>query len=258
MKDHLSTQDWQLLSDYLDDQLLSDQKSRFEQRLLSSPNLQMALEEIRRTRTLLRKAPRRRVPHNFTLTPTMLQQKVPISLSLVPIFSITSALAGVMTILLMIFEFLPGYAAQPTSLMAPAAPVSESVMQKEVEESPMDISATSEPYNVPGMVITAPAPGPRDAALTPEHFASDGSALADAETITEEVDRQSQNTTTGNGLILDDNSTIPAETMAPVPLLNSIEGQKPKSNRRLFIIITSLVTISSGLAAWFARQRKKV
>jgi hypothetical protein len=57
------------LSSYLDNQLPERDRSRLETRLKSEPELRQALEDLRRTRVILRNQPRLRAPRNFTLTP---------------------------------------------------------------------------------------------------------------------------------------------------------------------------------------------
>jgi len=70
MKKHsnLSSNDWLLLSAYLDDQLSKDEKRQMDERLQSDPEYRLALETLRRTSSLLRALPVRRAPRNFTLS----------------------------------------------------------------------------------------------------------------------------------------------------------------------------------------------
>lgn len=80
------------LSAYLDGQLSPSKKTRLEKRIRSDQALAAALEEIRQTRTLLRRMPRRRVPRNFTLTTRMAGIRPPIPRA-VPALSWASAAA---------------------------------------------------------------------------------------------------------------------------------------------------------------------
>lgn len=72
VKRPLSSRDLELLSAYLDRQLPSQEQRRLEERLKLNPALQNALDELRRTRVMLRSLPKVRAPRNFTLTPAMI------------------------------------------------------------------------------------------------------------------------------------------------------------------------------------------
>jgi hypothetical protein len=113
--------DWEILSAYLDGQLSNREMEQVRQRLEAQPDLQRALDELQRTRMVLRSAPRRRVPHNFTLSPAMVPQRRP-WLGLAPAFSFASALAVVLLVLSFAFTLLPGLNASTEMLAAaPAA-----------------------------------------------------------------------------------------------------------------------------------------
>jgi hypothetical protein len=87
-----SFRDVEQLSAYLDGQLSQAERSRLESRLGSNPALAAILEDLSRTRAVLRKMPRRRVPRNFTLTPKMAGLRPPVPRS-VPALSWASAVA---------------------------------------------------------------------------------------------------------------------------------------------------------------------
>ncbi|MEZ0395038.1 MAG: zf-HC2 domain-containing protein [Anaerolineales bacterium] len=84
--------DLEQLSAYLDGQLPQAEAARLESRLAADPALAAALEELRQARAVLRRAPRRRAPRAFTLTPQMAGLKPPVPRA-VPVFSWASALA---------------------------------------------------------------------------------------------------------------------------------------------------------------------
>ena len=124
MKAQLSPKEWQQISEYLDDQLSPKEKNRLEERFRLRPDLQEGLEELRHTRLVLRSVPKRRVPHNFTLTPEMVR---PRSISrLFPVLSFSSALATILIIVTLALRLLPAIssssAPEMQSLSAPAAP----------------------------------------------------------------------------------------------------------------------------------------
>jgi len=65
----LSPQDLEILSAYLDNQLEEGEVKRLEARLTESAGLRTTLEDLRRTRLMLRSLPKVRAPRNFTLSP---------------------------------------------------------------------------------------------------------------------------------------------------------------------------------------------
>jgi len=124
MKVQLSPKDWQQISEYLDDQLSPKEKDRLEQRIRVRPELNQGLEELRHTRLVLRNVPKRKAPHNFTLTPEMVR---PRSISrLFPVLSFSSALATILVVITLVFRLLPAASSSSApavqSLAAPAAP----------------------------------------------------------------------------------------------------------------------------------------
>lgn len=67
----ISSRDWEALSAYLDGQLAQKERAHLEARLQEDAALRSGLEELRRTRAVLRRQPGLRAPRNFTLTPHM-------------------------------------------------------------------------------------------------------------------------------------------------------------------------------------------
>ena len=101
MEEKLSQKEWEQISEYLDGQMTSRQKTDFENRLLSLPILKSGLEEMRLTQNLLRSTPRRKIPHNFTLTRAQIQETRKTG-SLFQVFGFSSALSFVLLILSLI------------------------------------------------------------------------------------------------------------------------------------------------------------
>ncbi len=88
----------ELLSSYLDGQLNTNESKRLETRLAADPELASVLNDIRATRSILRKLPTRKAPRNFTLTRKMVGLKPPLPRTY-PLFRFSTAFA---TILLML------------------------------------------------------------------------------------------------------------------------------------------------------------
>jgi hypothetical protein len=103
----LSSRDLELLSAFLDRQLSSIEQQRLEERLLLNPGLQSALDELRRTRAMLRSLPKVRAPRNFTLTPAMLPARRKQPLFGLPLnWSFASALAAMFLLVFFAGDFL--------------------------------------------------------------------------------------------------------------------------------------------------------
>ena len=71
MTKELDPRDWEATSAYIDDELSPQDRARFEARLNAEPELRSLLEDLKRTRTLVRSLEPVRAPRNFSLTPEM-------------------------------------------------------------------------------------------------------------------------------------------------------------------------------------------
>ena len=149
MRAQLSMRDYENLSAYLDGQLSNSEKLRLEARMLANPELRSVLDEMSRTRALLRSAPRRRAPRNFTLSPAQagLRAKPRSFFDFFPVLSFTSALA----ILALVFSLMLGPGGTPLSpvpeLAAPA-PLAQDAAAPEAaqqEQRPQEEKALSQP-----------------------------------------------------------------------------------------------------------------
>jgi hypothetical protein len=74
----INQRDLELLSAYLDGELNPSDSTRLEARLKNDSGLVSVLDDLRATRTLLRKLPMRRAPRNFTLTRKMVGLNPPL------------------------------------------------------------------------------------------------------------------------------------------------------------------------------------
>ena len=110
MTTRITTRDWEALSAYLDNQLNAKDRDRLVSRLDENPELRSALDELRRTRAVLRSQPPLRAPRNFTLTAEMAgaragfrpsKQPVPGSY---PIMRLASVLATIFFIIITVGE----------------------------------------------------------------------------------------------------------------------------------------------------------
>ena len=139
-KQKLSTQEWQLLSAYLDGQLTEKEKRQAEKLLTSRPDCQAALEELKRLQLLLRYLPVRRVPRNFTIS-----AEAPARPRL-PVFNLVLRVSSAVTAVLLGFalalDYLPALrplAVGPSSdemqaVESAAAPAAEMALKSAEEE----------------------------------------------------------------------------------------------------------------------------
>ena len=113
MNKDISSNELQQLSEYLDGKLSTRERLQVEAALRSKPDLQKALEELRRTRLLLRHLPQKRAPRNFFITPEMVPQKF--SRPLFPVFRLASAIAVILLVVVFAGDLLLGAASQPAA-----------------------------------------------------------------------------------------------------------------------------------------------
>ena len=148
MKSQLSMRDWERLTAYLDNQLNPQQRNKIEQRLIIEPDLQSAMQELKRTKIMLRSVRRRKVPYNFTLTAEMVKPR-PLP-TLFPVLSITSALATVLLVISLLLELMPlpltGSQRAPMKLSQAEVDISEeaNIVVEEMhaeEEAPAEMPA---------------------------------------------------------------------------------------------------------------------
>ena len=146
-----SKKDWQLLSHYLVGDLSSRQTTTLVLRLSREPDLNEALSQLKRTRSLLSFLPEKPVPHNFTIKAgAVAKQSTP---RLFPIFRIASlASTFLFAITLGLRMFLPGVQNVPGLMMAMSPVSQESV----VEDNTSQILAPKAAPIIMSTVVTTP------------------------------------------------------------------------------------------------------
>jgi hypothetical protein len=117
-----SFRDVEQLSASLDGQLPRAEMARLETRLQSDPALATALTDLRQSRAILRRTPKRRLPHNFTLTPKMAGVKPPVP-RLVPALSWASAVAMLLFVFTLGANLLSQISSGTAAPMLSAAPM---------------------------------------------------------------------------------------------------------------------------------------
>jgi hypothetical protein len=142
MMTRISNRDWEALSAYLDGQLSKRDQDRLEARLNDNADLQDALEQLRRTRTVLRSLPVVRAPRNFMLTPQMVRSR-PAPSPAYPVFRFASAIATIFLALVLLGDFItpPATATLPTS----AAMLAQEAPSAKVSSGESPLAATGAP-----------------------------------------------------------------------------------------------------------------
>jgi hypothetical protein len=172
MKKNLSPRDWELLSAYIDGQLSNGKRVQLEARLDVNPDLRAALDDLTRTRAMLRSLPRLKAPRSFRITPEMVGQREP--RRLYPFFQLASAISSVMLILVLLTDFLGFRFQAPIGRMASQAP--EPTIEAEVllESAPPAITAEDLPEARKTIPERAPLPAvpgeeaPREGLMAPD------------------------------------------------------------------------------------------
>lgn len=241
--------DVEKLSAYLDGHLSPAESTRIESRLESDPELAAVFDELRKTRSMLRQLPQRRVPRNFTLTPKMVGRNPPLPRAY-PFFR----LAGVVATLLFFITFAlnaispaasrvatqsaPGFnfggaAAEPEmALEAPAEAVEEPAPLPMATALPAQPAAPAEPPSVGESVLPTPT------------FTGEGAA--DNASPEETLDEQQKAMEPERGVSTPDVSIIPSTGRNGRP-------PEPKRISPGWQIVLAILALTMGLSLLFMR-----
>jgi hypothetical protein len=244
MTNKIPNRELEAISAYLDNELPANTRQRFEMDLEHNPDLRTALEEIRRTRAVLRSAPKLRAPRNFMLTPEMagLRSKQRSSMNPYGMLRLASSLAVIFLVIAVVGEFFAS-TRQPTVI-----PVAQEI-------SPA-------PFFAPGLGGGGGGGGGND--VPAEELALPKEApVVEGETETradEPVMDQAMPADEAEALVLAPTSTetpLPTPTPLPPP-----EPQAPSERAvlpgwslfRLLQISLALIAILAGAAAFIYRR----
>ncbi|MHC1740651.1 MAG: anti-sigma factor [Anaerolineaceae bacterium] len=258
MSQNLSFQDHQLISAYLDNACTEKQRALIEKRLQKEPELLHALREFEHSRRLLKTLPVKRVPRNFTLSPSLVPVK-PKRFLLAPILNFTAAAAALMLIVVFVgTQLFPGTAGAPMMAKSAAPMAADATVANSAQSAPMIITwgqgsntygaATAKGMGgggsgMGGGPVTAPQPGITSASPTAESPSLLGAAPA----------AQAEE---NSSLILG----IPAaadqgKIISPLPETQSTVPQPPATNV-LIEIALGAAAIICALAAWLVRKTR--
>jgi len=252
----LSPRDIETLSTYLDGQLTAFERTRLESRLQVELDLRAALEEMRRTRAILRSAPVLRAPRNYTIKPGMvkIRQQTPRAF---PILRLTSALASLLFVLAFVGDLIgrnvPALvpvalvqeaAAPETAIMEAAIPTQQTLMQSKAPPPPAAESAM-EPQPAQAATEIAVAPMLQMDMLTASPAPTQGTGELNLEA--GEALRQATEVT-------------PEQPVEQTEVEDQSEFRRETnvgwwSSLRIFEAITLICAVATGLAALFLRRK---
>lgn len=156
----ISPRDFEKLSAYLDGQLSPKEFSRLQARLQEDQQMQIALEELGRTRAALRSLSTLRAPRNFTLTRKMVGERAPVRRSAYPIFGFASLAASLLLVLVFVADRLNLVQTAQVSALNSAVQATqmEQVVQTLVVESLAAEGVSAQEEALPeGEALLAPA-----------------------------------------------------------------------------------------------------
>lgn len=175
MNSRISPRDQKNLCLYLDGQLTERKRIQVETRFRTDPAYREALDDLRRTRLLLRSLPRLRAPHNFTLSPATAGIPQPSRRSY-PIFGLVSALASLFLVLVIIGDYLGvGHPAAPSALEAVANP--QVGMQQAAPNPNQPLTTTLETYPSTGEAGSSAKMGATEITVQVEALDTGGTPL---------------------------------------------------------------------------------
>lgn len=214
---HISPQDYELLSAYIDGELTDAERETVDQRLVSEPILQQELTSLRNTVNLINQLQPMAAPRNFTLTADMITPKNVIRLQPRRRRVRPDYLSLVASVLLMLFGalFMLSELSQPPPT-ANDAPVS--IQQSEPAEAQMEAPAVA---NAPTEVTDETSQANRIIDDGAVEQPSEGDALEKIET--EEIEMSDLQPLL-NTTLADDNGASPELTLGSNTADESLAG----------------------------------
>lgn len=151
----MNRRDLELLSIYLDGELKSSDSTRLEARLKTDPELASVLNDLRATRTLLRKLPSRKAPRNFTLTRKMAGQNPPLP-RVYPVFRLATAVATLMFFFTFGINIMGAQLAAQPQAFGMGGGGGGDVESYAAQEAPAEEPAAAAPVEEPSVSLAPP------------------------------------------------------------------------------------------------------
>ena len=253
-----SSQDFDRLSAYIDNQLSPRERAELEARLAREPELQATLSDLRSTVRAMRLLPMVKPPRRLTLTPAMVGAH-PHREPLFPALRLGAALSTLILALVVAGDFATsGGLASLTANSPQAAVVAQVTVTLTLESPAAAEAATATPEQ--RLQVFAPS------AQTPTASSADGAAtdvagaaLAAPTATTEATEKTVEMTATPENT-LELAQAEPSASPAPDAALTDTQNSAPQAAParlgplRVFEIAIAMLAILLGLGAWFTRR----
>ena len=274
-----TSQDFDHLSAYLDNQLSPAEKAGLEARLEHEPELKAALDDLRRAVRALRSLPTVKPPRNFTLSPDR-ARAIAGPRHIFPALRLATALAAFAFVIAVVGDFATNLAqprlasapevpvtvvaqmsAAPTETLSPPAAAQEAItVTRELSEDSAgdtaSANATADSGTPPISALAPPVPtaptggdaggeAPLQAQPTPTPSATEEVGKRAAETVTATPETEIVVPFAANG----------APTPAPAPPEAQTPGAVGLPPLRYMEAGLALLTLLLAIAAWLLRRR---
>ena len=267
---NLSDRDLETLSAYLDGEISRKDRERLEARLQADEDLRDSLEQLRRTREVMRSSPSMRAPRNYYLTPEMVGRLEPARRAY-PVLRLAAALASFLFVLLLIGDLFT----VPRVSMSPIVGMQSADTSEEFAEPLMAEAEEFESQAPEGMAdramesaplaVEAPAPVPESESVYPAEPPSEmqkilatGTPALQEESIEETVGESQE----GAGVSAEAVEEPQLQEERRVTVIAVDVDTQPGINFRVGIrileVILGIAAISTGLAAFFLYRRDKL
>ena len=244
----ITPRDWEAVSAYLDHQLSEKEQAQIEARLSNEPELREALESLRRSRLVLRSAPRLRAPRNFTLTASMAGIKHGSSapVGIYPVLRLASMLATLFFVLVTVGSFA----------IQTSQPAQSIVMRSEIENA-----QPAPKFGMGGGGGGSDAPAPAPLATQEEMSVQMENAMAPAESGAIQATPLSKAMATAApeqlqafNALLETTVMDDAPPAAEKPAASQTNGRMVWSLVRVLQVILALLALICGAAALYLRR----
>jgi hypothetical protein len=265
----MTSQDFDRLSAYIDDQLPGSEKAALEARLAAEPELRAALRDLRLTVRALRSLPPMRPPRSLTLTPAMVGAERP-RRPWFPVLRLATAMSALMLTVVVAGDIGSGMLAARPAVISEEVQTAQNVVTEPVEAPAADLFATQTPPTEPVSEALGVEPSGAEGAGADVTEEATFSLMAPAGTPTPEPSAERQPSATAGPAEAPPSEATPtplavAEAQADeaLPYDPGADGAggavTPQQPPGLTVLRTlelglAMLTVLLGLGAWLARR----
>jgi hypothetical protein len=242
------------ISAYLDGELTTNERERFEHQLKKDDSLQNLYQDLKRARSVLRNAPKLRAPRNYILTPEMVGIEVRQSRAF-PLFRFASAFAAFLLVLLFLGDIfvLPGMMSAPSR----AIQVAESLQLEEpAPEMETDMFASQPPAAAEPAVEEMPAEGaPAEGDNLSPPMESPSAVEKLLPTLIPGASEAEQSLLAGVTETPEEELMIASSEQSDFPILESGQGFNLRYYVRIAEYSLLIIAIATGITAFYLYRR---